>query len=247
MELEWQIGHAVNGSRVWALVSWALVPVVLLVAGSSNAVQARWPVRQYMAQYLWTGIVPLVAFLYIWSLQANWNSNGDSSPLPYIPVLNPLDIMQMLAFAATIGWWQSLRTAGIEQATRLPATWKWGLLGAIVFFWLNGVLLRTLHHWGGVPYEFSAMLGSALAQTSISIFWTVLALGAMLFATRRINRWIWLSGAGLMAIVVVKLFIVDLAKVGGVERIVSFIAVGILMLVIGYVAPVPPRRQTEAA
>ncbi len=247
MELEWQIGHAVNGSRVWALVSWALVPVLLLVAGSSSAVQARWPVRQYMAQYLWTGIVPLVAFLYIWSLQANWNSNGDSSPLPYIPVLNPLDIMQMLAFAATIGWWQSLRTAGIEQATRLPATWKWGLLGAIVFFWLNGVLLRTLHHWGGVPYEFSAMLGSALAQTSISIFWTVLALGAMLFATRRINRWIWLSGAGLMAIVVVKLFIVDLAKVGGVERIVSFIAVGILMLVIGYVAPVPPRRQTEAA
>ena len=87
----------------------------------------------------------------------------------------------------------------------------------------------------------------SLAQTSVSIFWTVLALGAMLFATRRINRWIWLSGAGLMAVVVVKLFIVDLAKVGGVERIVSFIAVGILMLVIGYVAPVPPRRQTEAA
>jgi uncharacterized membrane protein len=48
-----------------------------------------------------------------------------------------------------------------------------------------------------------------------------------------------------MAVVVVKLFIVDLAKLGGVERIVSFIAVGVLMLVIGYVAPVPPRGRVQ--
>ncbi len=246
MEFSWQVGHAVQGSRVWPLVSWALVPVVLLVAASSSSVQARWPVKQYGSAYLWTGAVPLVAFLYVWSLQANWSSNGSPAPLPYVPLLNPLDLMQMLAFAATVGWWQSLQKTGNDQAARLPANWKWGLFGALVFYWLNGVLLRTLHHWGGVPYDFSAMLRSAMAQTAVSIFWTVLALGAMFYATRRINRWIWISGAGLMAAVVVKLFIVDLAKVGGVERIVSFIAVGILMLVIGYVAPVPPRRQTEA-
>ncbi len=247
MEFSWQVGHAVQGSRVWPLVSWALVPVVLLVAGSSRRVQARWPVRQYAPAYLWTGAVPLVAYLVVWSLQANWNSNGSPAPLPYVPLLNPLDMMQMLAFAAAIGWWQSLKRTGIEQAARVPASWKWGLFGAIVFYWLNGVLLRTLHHWSGVPYDFSAMLRSPLAQTAVSIFWTVLALGAMLYATRRVNRWIWISGAGLMAAVVVKLFIVDLAKVGGVERIVSFIAVGILMLIIGYFAPVPPRQRTEAA
>jgi uncharacterized membrane protein len=247
MELSWQVGHAVQESRVWPLVSWALVPVVLLIAGSSRGIQAHWPVRQYAAAYLWTGLVPLVAFLYVWSLQANWNSNGSPAPLPYVPLFNPLDLTQMLAFAAAIGWWQSLKKNGIEQAARLPANWKWGLFGAIVFYWLNGALLRTLHHWGGVPYDFNAMLRSPLAQTAVSIFWTVLALGAMFYATRRINRWIWFSGAGLMAAVVVKLFIIDLAKVGGVERIVSFIAVGILMLIIGYVAPVPPRKQTEAA
>ena len=247
IELSWQVGHAVQGSRVWPLISWALVPVLLLVAASSRGVQARWPVQQHSHAYVWTGIVPLVVFLYVWSLQANWNSNGSPAPLPYIPLLNPQDMMQMLVFAATIGWWQSLRTAGIEQAARIPNNWKWGLFGALVFYWLNGVLLRTLHHWGGVPYDFGTMLRSALAQTAVSIFWTVLALGAMLFATRRVNRWVWLSGAGLMAVVVIKLFIVDLAKVGGVERIVSFIAVGLLMLVIGYVAPVPPRQHTEAA
>jgi uncharacterized membrane protein len=247
LELSWQVGQAVAGSRIWPQVGWALIPVVLLIAASSPNIQNRWPVRQHAQAYLWTGIVPLVAFLYFWSLDINWNNNGSAAPLPYIPFLNPLDIMQMLVFAATIGWWQSLQRAGIEQAARLPANWKWGLFGAIAFYWLNGVLLRTLHHWGGVPYDFSAMLRSALAQTAVSIFWTVLALGAMLFATRRVNRWLWASGASLMAVVVVKLFIIDLAKVGGVERIVSFIAVGVLMLVIGYVAPVPPRRQAEAA
>jgi len=45
-----------------------------------------------------------------------------------------------------------------------------------------------------------------------------------------------------MGVVVVKLFIVDLSRVTGIGRIVSFIAVGVLMLVIGYFSPVPPRK-----
>jgi uncharacterized membrane protein len=192
-------------------------------------------------------MLPLVAFVYLWSLYANWESNGNPAPLPYLPFLNPLDIAQMLVFAAAILWWRSLRPAGIAEAAHVPANVKWGLFGGIVFYWLNGVLVRTLHHWGGVPHDFGAMLHSALAQTAVSIFWTVLALSAMLFATRRFNRWLWLTGATLMAVVVIKLFIIDLAKVGGVERIVSFLAVGVLMLVIGYVAPVPPRQKAEAA
>ena len=48
-----------------------------------------------------------------------------------------------------------------------------------------------------------------------------------------------------MAVVVIKLFFVDLSNVGGIERIVSFIGVGVLMLVIGYVSPVPPAAAGE--
>jgi uncharacterized membrane protein len=247
LELSWRIDQFVATTRTWSLIGWALVPVALMVAGSSRTVQQRWPVTAYSNSYLWTGILPLLGFVFLWSLYANWESNGDPAPLPYLPFLNPLDIAQMLVFSAIILWWRSLKPAGIEEASRVPANWKWGLFGGTVFYWLNGVLLRTLHHWGGVPYDFDTMLRSALAQTAVSIFWTVLALGAMLFATRRFNRWLWITGAALMAIVVIKLFIIDLAKVGGVERIVSFLAVGVLMLVIGYVAPVPPRQKTEAA
>lgn len=40
---------------------------------------------------------------------------------------------------------------------------------------------------------------------------------------------------------VVKLLLIDLNNAGGGARIVAFIAVGVLMLVMGYLAPLPPR------
>ena len=42
-----------------------------------------------------------------------------------------------------------------------------------------------------------------------------------------------------------KLFVVDLASSDALPRIVSFIGVGLLMLVIGWLAPAPPV-QAEA-
>jgi uncharacterized membrane protein len=69
----------------------------------------------------------------------------------------------------------------------------------------------------------------------------------MVLANRRYWRVAWIAGALLLALVVVKLFLVDLSQVGGVERIVSFIGVGLLLLLIGYLAPVPPRCPENTA
>jgi uncharacterized membrane protein len=46
-----------------------------------------------------------------------------------------------------------------------------------------------------------------------------------------------------MTTVIVKLFFVDLASVGSIERIVSFLGVGMAMLVVGYFSPLPPRIE----
>jgi uncharacterized membrane protein len=122
----------------------------------------------------------------------------------------------------------------------------YGALGVVGFIGLNGSLLRAMHHWAGVPYYLEAMLHSMLVQAALSIFWTVLALCAMVVATRLRIRSLWIVGGALMAVVVAKLFLVDLSNIGGVERIVSFIGVGVLMLLIGYLSPVPPRTQESA-
>jgi len=46
----------------------------------------------------------------------------------------------------------------------------------------------------------------------------------------------------LIGVVVAKLFFVELSNRGGLARIVSFIGVGVLLLVVGYFAPLPPKR-----
>ena len=49
----------------------------------------------------------------------------------------------------------------------------------------------------------------------------------------------------MLGVVVLKLFTIDLSNTGTIERIVSFISVGVLLLVIGYLSPLPPQLQKE--
>jgi uncharacterized membrane protein len=163
----------------------------------------------------------------------------------YVPVLNPLDIAILLVLLALVAWYLKLRELGFAGSV-LPVH-AGATIGITVFVWLNGTLLRTLHHWADIPYERSAMFHSMLAQASVSIFWTVLAFALMLYATRQGLRNIWIIGAALLGAVVLKLFIIDLSQISGIERIVSFIAVGVLLLAIGYFSPVPPRHSEEAS
>ncbi len=52
-------------------------------------------------------------------------------------------------------------------------------------------------------------------------------------------------GAGLLAVVVVKLFALDLSSLSGLPRVVAFLGVGVLLLVIGYLAPLPPAEPEQ--
>jgi uncharacterized membrane protein len=68
----------------------------------------------------------------------------------------------------------------------------------------------------------------------------------MRFAARRTWRRAWSAGAGLLGIVVAKLFFVDLSSHGSMARVVSFVGVGLLMLLVGYLAPFPKRAEQAA-
>ena len=62
----------------------------------------------------------------------------------------------------------------------------------------------------------------------------------------RQRREVWIGGAVVMGIVIVKLFVVEFGNVDTLSRVVSFLGVGLLLLVVGYFAPVPKGRQDEA-
>jgi uncharacterized membrane protein len=133
---------------------------------------------------------------------------------------------------AAVAWLRSPAAAVLPpQSLAFPA--------GLAFLWLNGMLIRCFHHWGGVPYHVEGWLESRGVQTGLALLWSGLALILMLWGTRRHLRAPWLAGAALLAAVVLKLMLFDLQGSGTVLRIVSFIGVGVLMLVIGYVAPLP--------
>ncbi len=104
---------------------------------------------------------------------------------------------------------------------------------------------RAVHFWAGVPYTLNGLFGSVIYQAALTMTWSTIALLTMVFATRRTLRLMWFVGAALLGIVVLKLFLVDLTGIGTVARIISFVGVGLLMLVIGYFSPLPPRQTRE--
>jgi uncharacterized membrane protein len=124
---------------------------------------------------------------------------------------------------------------------------RWALvLCGLGFVAVNTVWLRVAHHYAGVPWNAERLFESFLVQAGYSILWTLLALGLMLVAHRRHARPVWMAGAALLGLTVAKLFLVDLSNRGGSERIVAFIAVGVMMLVVGYFAPIPPAAAAPA-
>ena len=50
----------------------------------------------------------------------------------------------------------------------------------------------------------------------------------------------------LSSLMEISLFLVELGNSGGVARVVSFIVVGLLLLVIGYFAPIPLKNKIAA-
>lgn len=246
-ETGWQIDHYVAGRHVWPLIAWAVVPGALIAVFAAHGERLGWPVDKHRHAYLYAGALPLAIFLLGWVIYVNFASNGDPAPLPYVPLANPLDLAQAGALLALATWFVGVKRLNLPHA-QLPASADaMKVLGVVLFIALNGVLLRTLHHYADVPFRLHAMLRSVLVQAAFSLFWTLLALVAMVVATRRGLRALWAVGATLLGVVIAKLFLIDLANSGTVERWVSFIGVGILVIVIGYFAPVPPKAQEKSA
>jgi uncharacterized membrane protein len=244
-EVGWLIDTAVQGKRVWPSIAWAIVPAALLAALSTPRLHSRWPVSAHLRSYVVAGGAPLAVFLALWIFHANFTSDGDPYPLVYVPILNPLDIAIGAVLVVVAAWLRSAADHGLRPWLDEARIFVLGAFGVAGFVWINAILLRSLHHWAGVPFALQPMLSSRLVQAAFSILWMLLALGSMAIATRRAWRAVWIIGAALMGVVVAKLFIVDLSQVGTVERIVSFIGAGVLMLLIGYVSPVPPRQELK--
>jgi uncharacterized membrane protein len=234
----WLTARWGDAASAWPWLGWLVAPAAMLLVLPRPATAQVWPVRALPEAYRISAAAVLAAGLWLWTLVANVASDGTSAPLPHVPFLNPLDLGVGVALAATLLW---LKSQG------RVAPWSLAMAAGAGFVWLNAILVRGFHHYGGVPYHIDAWAHSLAVQTGITLLWTAIALVAMWLAAMRAARLPWIAGAALLAVVVIKLLVVDLSGSGSVTRIVSFIGVGVLMLVIGYVAPLPAAKESRHA
>lgn len=107
----------------------------------------------------------------------------------------------------------------------------------------------------GAVDEFQSRLGGATAveelqkqaQVTLSILWAVLGGAALVAGLWRQVTVVRGAGLALLAIVTAKVFVYDLSSLDAAYRVLSFIGLGVLLLVVAYLYQhIGPRRRTPA-
>jgi uncharacterized membrane protein len=238
-EVWYRVNRLGWGSAEWVhAVLLATCALFLLVFAILHQ-RRYWPFQQYPRAHWIAALLPALVVGVVLLVKSNL-LDGRMPGRPYIPLLNPIEEAATFALLMTAVWRR--RVAAIAQSDVQPlAAVSWGM----VVWWGNGVLLRTLASVGGVAWTLTALWASPFIQTSMAIAWTIAALICMALAARTGHRQTWFAGAVSLGIVVVKLFLVDSARTGGLARAIAFIGVALLILAIGYLAPLPPRTSAN--
>jgi uncharacterized membrane protein len=245
-ELGWQLDRILIND-VWAGTAGFLVlagGAFVLLFEKVNRNNDRWPFSKQPDAYFVAAILMVLAYVVLVTI-VSVNDPGDPAPLPYIPILNPLDVLSIVAVALL---WYAMRFEqefgrwGLEMNSRGPRYF----LAGVAFTLSTIAVVRIVHHITGVSWYPSALVHSVSVQSTLSIYWAILGLSGMVLGARRNNRIVWMVGAALMVVVVLKLFVIDLGNTGTVARIISFLGVGVMLLVVGYFSPVPPKQSESA-
>ena len=167
---------------------------------------------------------------------------GEPDPLPlYIPFINPLDLQQGFCIAGI-----TLRL--MQNRKRNKNTWMenkyFAVMDVMLFLWITAIISRSVHFYAHIPMY--SMLKSHLFHLGIFIFWALYGIAHIIAGHKKSLRPVWIAGAVLTIVDIIKLLLFDLADTGTISRIVSFFIAGIILLFIGWAAPLPPSRPRES-
>ena len=249
LEGGWQLSKVMSVATDW-FSCWWIIPATIALWLTIKS--SFWPFTSHRETYQQQTGVILSLFLVLWGFNT-LTSAGNPTPLPWLPLLNPLDICLGIVLLTLFKWWQTISDVytfsddRTDKQSTQNQTYNKHLviisIAGLVFLWLNFTLFRVAHHWFVVPYKTTALYHSGLVQAAVSIFWTLSGVILTVFANRKQARSVWIAGAILLGLAVLKLFIIDLSELGSLARIISFLVVGVLLTSIGYFAPLPDKND----
>lgn len=244
-EMVW-VADANIGGGAWRDMMMALTPAVIMLFVFTQGHRLTWPVAQHRSWYASTAAWPVMLVLALAAAGYGLLHGGNPWPVQYLPILNPIDLVVIFLLYLLLIWrMQLIKSESWVLQHVNPNVFNY-LLAGIGFLWLNGMIARTIHHWFGIPHELENLLRSIEFQATISVVWTIVALTAMVMASRRGHRNLWFVGLGLFIVVAAKLFLVDISTSDAMAMSISITVVGILAVVFGYyLSPLPPRKEEQ--
>ena len=123
--------------------------------------------------------------------------------------------------------------AGALAATRRLAkagAWAWWIAGVLAVY---GVSIAILDVSGKVFPGETEEAAFRSGHTAVSAFWGLLALG-LLYAGLKRWRSLRVAGLALFGVSLAKLFLFDLGSLSSITRALSFLAIGMVLLVGGF-------------
>jgi uncharacterized membrane protein len=168
---------------------------------------------------------------------------GNPSPLPlYLPILSPLDLEEGFCIAVFLYWQQRIAGDSDEGLRKfvMPVKAVVSIADTAVFFWMTAIIVRSVHFFANVPPR--AVMGTGEFRLAHFIFLAFYGI-VHIFAGHRLSlRPVWIAGAVLIIADIAKLVLLDLADSGALIRIASFFIGGLILLFIGWAAPLPPEQ-----
>ncbi|MCL2066056.1 MAG: DUF2339 domain-containing protein [Treponema sp.] len=194
-------------------------------------------------------VLPLIfsLILGLWFLATIFRP-GNPAPLPlYIPLINPLDLLEAFSITLFIFWQASLMKISADSPLQIKSLGRGALFvisDIALFLFISALLARAVHFYRNIPYD--TLFGSDGFQLGLFIIWALYGIAHIAAGTKFARRKIWIAGAILTICDIVKLLLLDLKDAGTVIRIISFFAAGIVLLFIGWVSPLPPAAGKSA-
>jgi hypothetical protein len=166
---------------------------------------------------------------------------GDPSPLPfYLPVINLLDFLESICIFCILFWRMSIK----EDV--MPPKGKRAFFATgdvMAFLWVVSILARSVHNFVDLPWR--RVFVSDEFQLCLLVFWALYGILHIVTGHRKKSRALWIAGAILVTADIAKLILFDMRGIGAVPRILSFFGAGLVLLFIGWAAPLPPAPEEK--